>query len=449
MKSERTSKSIGGAAARKAFWVLLIAAPIICVACRKEGAQGGPPPGNPEVSVITVQPQSVTLTTELPGRTSAYMIAEVRPQISGLVQKRLFTEGADVAAGSVLYQIDPAPFQVALDNAEANLSAARRAADRAQAAYQASLANIAQQQATLELANANRRRIESLVKNGAVSMSDRDQAVTNAKVAEATLGSARAQANNAKAAIAEADAAIEQAQAAVKKAGIDLGYTRITAPIAGRIGKSNVTVGALATAYQAGAFTTIQQLDPIYIDVQQSTSELQQLQRRLDKGILTKDGGNQKMVKIMLDNDRLYPLEGTLQFHDVTVDPSTGAVLLRVIVPNPKGVLLPGMFVKAVIEEGINDKAILVPQQAVSRNSKGNPQVLIVEASGTVRQKMLVLEKTIGDKWLVSSGLAPGDRVIVEGMQKARVGEPAKALPFAGKPGNQPVVSTQPPQQSK
>lgn len=445
MKSERTSKLNRGAAALKTAIAVLIAAAAIFWAARSgvggKQPQGGPQQSEPQVSVITVKPQSVTISTELPGRTSAYMIAEVRPQISGLIQKRLFTEGADIAAGGLLYQIDPAPFQAALDNANANLSAARRALDRARAGYKASLANIAQQQATLELAITNRRRIESLVKTGAVSVSDRDKAVTDARVAEATLGAVKAQANNANAAIAEAEAAIQQAEAAVKKANIDLGYTQITAPISGRIGKSNVTVGALATAYQPAAFTTIQQLDPIYIDVPRSTSELQQLKRRLDNGILKKNGASQKMVKIMLEDNTLYPLEGTLQFHDITVDPSTGAVLLRVIVPNPDGVLLPGMFVKAVIEEGVNDRAILIPQQAVSRDPKGNPLALCVDTTGTVQQRMLTLEKTIGDQWLVSAGLSAGDRVIVEGMQKVRPGAKASAVPFdpSAKPAAQPA----------
>lgn len=448
MKSERTGVTLSSAAAVGALRAALIAAAMIYAGCRP-GGPNGPPQPPPEVTVVTVKPQSIKLTTVLPGRTAAYMIAEVRPQVSGLVQKRLFTEGGDVAAGSVLYQIDPAPFQATLDNAQANLSAARRSADRARASYKASLENVAQQRATLDLALTNRRRIESLVDKGAVSLSDRDQAVTNARVAEATLGALQAQANNSKAAIAEADAAVEQAQAAVKKAAIDLGYTQITAPITGRIGKSNVTVGALATAYQATAFATIQQLDPIYVDVQQSTSEIQQLRRRLEQGILKKDGAAQRTVKIMLDDDSAYPLTGTLQFHDVTVDPTTGAVLLRVIVPNPDRVLLPGMFVKAVIEEGVNDQAILVPQQAVSRDTRGNPQALVVETSGTVRQKMLVVEKEIGDQWLVSSGLVPGDRVIVEGSQKARVGKSVKALPSAAPGERETAASTQPPQQSK
>jgi len=396
------------------------------------GQESPQAPPVPEVATVTVQPQQVVLTAELPGRTAAYLIAEIRPQVSGLVQKRLFTEGSDVKAGDVLYQIDPAPFQAALENAAANLDVARKTADQARAALAASLANVTRQKATLELARINRRRFEDLFKDKAVSASDRDQAVTNADVAEAALQAAEAQVDSDRKAIAAAEAAIKQAEAAVETARINLGYTKITAPISGRIGRSTVTDGAIVTAYQPMALATIQQLDPIYVDVPQSTTELMRLQRRLEDGRLNHDGANQNKVEIVLEDGTRYPLEGTLQFRDVSVDPTTGSVIVRIVVPNPQGVLLPGMFVRAMVKEGVNNQAILVPQQGVSRDRKGNPFVLIVDAEGKAQQRMVTLDRAIGDQWLVSSGLAQGDHVIVEGMQKARPGAVVKEVPFDG-----------------
>jgi membrane fusion protein (multidrug efflux system) len=382
------------------------------------------------VATVTVQTQQAVLSNELPGRTSAYLVAEIRPQVNGLIQKRLFTEGSDVKAGQVLYQIDLAPFQAALDNAAANLAVMRKAADRARAALQANIAGVTRQRATLDLARTNRQRFEELFKDGAVSASQRDQAVTEAKVAEATLRAAEAQVEGDREAVAAAEAAIQQAEAALESARINLGYTRITAPISGRIGKSNVTVGALVTAHQPLALATIQQLDPIYVDVLQSTTEMLRLQQRLEAGRLAPDGRNQNKVKLILEDGTAYPLEGTLQFRDVTVDPTTGSVILRTVFPNPQGTLLPGMFVRAVVKEGIHKQAILIPQQAVSRDPKGNPVALIVDAEGKVGQRMLTLDRAIGDKWLVTSGLSPGDRVIVEGMQRVRPGASVKVVPF-------------------
>lgn len=389
-----------------------------------------PPPLVPEVAIVTVRLQQVVLTSELPGRTSPYLVAEIRPQVSGLIQKRLFAEGSDVEAGQVLYQIDPAPFQAALDNAAANLAFMRKAAARARAAVEASIAGVTRQRATLELARTNLQRFEELFKDRAVSASQRDQAVTEADVAEATLRAAEAQVESDRQAVAAAEAAIQQAEAALESARINLGYTRITAPISGRIGKSNVTVGALVTAHQPLALATIQQLDPIYVDVLQSTTEMLRLQQRLEDGRLAPDGGNQNKVKLILEDGTAYPLEGTLQFRDVTVDPTTGSVILRTVFPNPQGTLLPGMFVRAVVKEGINKQTILIPQQAVSRDPKGNPVALIVDAEGKVGQRMLTLDRAIGDKWLVTSGLSPGDRVIVEGMQRVRPGASVKVVPF-------------------
>ncbi|MEI7902688.1 MAG: efflux RND transporter periplasmic adaptor subunit, partial [bacterium] len=391
---------------------------LLLTACNRQ-PKAEPPPPVPEVATVTVARKQVLLTTELPGRTSPYLIAEIRPQVSGLIQKRLFTEGADVKAGQPLYEIDPAPFQAALDNAAANLEVTRKGADRARAALNASIAGVARQQATAAFARTNRQRFEDLLKEKAVSASDCEQAVTVATVADATLTVAEADVQSAREAVAAAEAAIRQAAAALETVRINLEYTRITAPISGRIGKSAVTDGAIVTAFQPTPLATIQQLDPIYVDVPQSTSELLRLQRRLDDGRLNRGGAeNAKQVQLLLEDGTPYPLAGTLQFRDVSVDPSTGSVILRMVFPNPDGMLLPGMFARAVVKEGLNEQALLIPQQAVSRDPKGNPLALIVDAAGTVAQRALVVEQAIGDQWLISSGLEPGDRVIVEGMQK-------------------------------
>ncbi|MEN6578564.1 MAG: efflux RND transporter periplasmic adaptor subunit [Phycisphaerales bacterium] len=353
--------------------------------------ESSPPPSAPEVVAMTVQPEKVVLTTELPGRTSAYLVAEIRPQVNGLIQKRLFTEGSDVQAGQVLYQIDPAPFQAVLDNA--------------QAAFNRS-------QASLPSIRSRVGRYKDLLADKAVSQQDYDDAAS---------------------ALNQAEADIQYWQATVETARINLGYTRVTAPISGRIGRSSVTGGALVTAYQPVALSTIQQLDPIYVDVPQSTATLLRLKRRLEDGRLSQDGTSQNKVELVLDDGTEYPSEGTLQFRDVTVDPTTGSVIVRAVFPNAQGVLLPGMFVRAVVQEGVNDQAILIPQQAVSRDPKGNPITMVVGAGEKVEQRMLVLDRAIGNQWLVSSGLAPGDRVIVEGVQKVRPGAAVKvALPDAG-----------------
>ncbi len=350
--------------------------------------QSPAPPHAPEVATVTVQPQKVLLTTELPGRTAAFRIAEIRPQVSGLIHKRLFREGSDVKAGQALYQIDPAPFQAVLDNAKAALARA---------------------EANLPAIRLRAKRFHELLPDKAVSRQDYDDAA---------------------AALKQAQAEIEYWKAQVESARINLGYCRVTAPISGRIGRSNVTEGAIVTAYQPVAMATIQQLDPIYADVPQSTTELLRLKSRLKYGGLHQDGKNQSKTKLLMEDGTAYPQEGMLQFRDVTVDPTTGSVILRVVFPNPEGVLLPGMFVRAVIKEGVNEQAILIPQQGVSRNPKGNPFALIVEAESKAQQRMLTLDRAIGDKWLVSAGLAPGDRVIVEGAQMLRPGTVVKAVPF-------------------
>ena len=416
---------------------------LLLTGCNRRKAP--PPPHVPEVATVTMQPQKVVLTTELPGRTAAFRIAEIRPQVSGLIQKRLFTEGSDVKAGQVLYQIDPAPFQAALDNATANLAVMRKSADRARAALQAGIARVTQQRATLDLALTNRRRFQDAFKDKAVSASQRDQAVTNANVAEATLRAAEAQLESDREAVAVAEAAIHQAEAAVESARINLSYTKIIAPISGRIGRSSVTDGAIVTAYQPVPLATIQQLDPIYVDVAQSTTELLRLKRRLGDGRFNHDGTNQSKVKLLMEDGTAYPLEGTMKFQEVTVDPTTGSVILRMIFPNPEKVLLPRMFVRAVIKEGTKEHAILVPQQGVSRDRRGNPFALIVGASGKVAMRMLTLDRAIGDKWLVSSGLAPGDRVIIEGLQYVRPGMPVKVVPSGkSKTGRGPGAGSKP-----
>jgi len=368
-----------------------------------DSRQQSPPPV-PEVVTVNVQPQRLVLTTELPGRTSAYLVAEIRPQVNGIIQKRLFQEGSEVKAGDVLYQIDPAPFHAALDSARAALG---------------------RSEANLPTIRLRAERYRGLLSEKAVSQQDYD---------------------DKEAALKQAEADIDYWKAAVETARINLGYTRVTAPIAGRIGKSNVTDGALVTAYQPLALATIQEIDPIYVDVPQSTSELLRLKRRLEDGHLNQDGPNQKKVKLTLEDGSAYPLNGTLQFRDVTVDPTTGSVILRVVFANPEGVLLPGMFVRAVVKEGINEHAVLIPQQAVSRDPKGNPVTLIVDGGGKVQQRMLTVDRAIGDKWLVSSGLSPGDRVIIEGMQRVRPGASVSVVPFNDGPkdGAEPRNTAQP-----
>ena len=417
---------------------------LITSGCGQQHA--APPPAVPEVAIVTVQEERVVLTTELPGRTSAYFVAEIRPQVNGIIQKRLFDEGSDVKFGQVLYQIDPAPFQAAYDNAAANLAATRKAVGRARAAVEATLAGVSQRQATLDLARKNRWRFEELFKGKVVSALQRDQAVTEAEVAEAALRSAEAQVKSDQEAVAVAEAGIHQAEAALETTRINLGYTRITAPISGRIGKSNVTVGALATAYQGSAFTTIQQIDPIYVDAAQSSATLLRLKRNIASGLLKGNGPNQTRVKLLLEDGTPYSLEGILKFSEVTVDPSTGSYILRMVFPNPKHVLLPGMYARAVVQEGEVDRAILVPQQGVSRDPKGNPVALIVDGEGKVQQRMITVDRAIGDKWLITDGLKPGDRLIVEGMQKVRPGASVKVASFdaSGKDRSDAAKKAQP-----
>ncbi len=382
--------------------------------------------------MLTVSTRPLTLTTELPGRTASHRIAEIRPQVSGLIQERLFKEGADVQAGQDLYQIDPAPFQADLDRAEATLTTARRNAERARAALEAGKAGVLRERANLKLAQTNRERFEKSFRERAVSAGQCDRAVAEAEVAEAAMQAAEARVESDRMEIAAAEAAIQQAEAAVQTARIRLNYTRITAPISGRIGKSNVTEGAIVTAFQPRPLATIQQMDPMYVDVQQATTDLLLLRRHLEQGRLDAKGGSLKGVTLLLEDGREYTEKGKFQFRDVTVDPTTGSVTLRAIFPNPDGVLLPGMFVRASIVEGIRERAILIPQQSVSRDPKGSPFVLIVDARGKVERRSLTLDRALGNQWLVAEGLQEGERVIVEGLQKARPGSSVKAAPWDG-----------------
>ncbi|MGC9966512.1 MAG: efflux RND transporter periplasmic adaptor subunit [Syntrophobacteraceae bacterium] len=342
----------------------------------------------PEVATVTIEARQIELTTELSGRTCAHLVAEIRPQVNGIIQKRLFNEGSDVKAGELLYQIDPAPFQVAYDSAKASLGKA---------------------QANLPAVRSRAERYKELLVDKAVSRQDYD---------------------DAEAAVGQSQAEIEYWKTAVEGARINLSYTRVAAPIAGRIGRSSVTDGALVTAYQQMPLATIQQLDPIYVDVTQSSADLLRLKRNLEAGRLTTDREKARNVPILLEDGTPYPQEGLLQFREVTVDPATGSFTLRIVVPNPNHLLLPGMFVRAVVREGVAEQALMVPQQGVSRNPKGQPIALIVDDVGKVQQRVLGLNRAIGDQWLVSSGISAGDRVIVEGMLNIRQGAAVKAVSF-------------------
>jgi membrane fusion protein, multidrug efflux system len=356
-----------------------------------QNSQAGPPPkaGEPEVTVVTIAPQPVTLTTVLAGRTSPFLVAEVRPQVGGIVQKRLFKEGADVKAGELLYQIDPATYQASYNNAKAALTKA---------------------EANALPARLKGERFASLSKVNAVSKQDND---------------------DAQAAHRQAQAEVLSAKAALDAARINLSYTRVTAPIAGRIGKSSVTPGALVTASQALVLATVQQLDPIYVDVTQSSSEVMRLKRDMASGKLKKAGADGAKVKLLFEDGSPYAHEGVLQFSDITVDQSTGVITLRAVFPNPNHDLLPGLYVRAVLEEGVEDQAILAPQQAVSRDAKGNPLVMLVKPDGVVEARPIETGRVVGDKWLVASGLAAGERIIVDGLQKVRPGIKVKAVEAA------------------
>jgi len=343
--------------------------------------------GPAAVSVITIEPQPVTLTAELPGRTTALEVADVRPQVSGIIQKRLFVEGSMVRAGQPLYQIDPRPYRAALDQA---------------------LAQLASAQANLVTARLKSERYADLVKIKAVSQQDAD---------------------DARAAFGQAAAAVQQQQAAVESARINLGYTTITAPISGRIGVSTATAGALATSGQTNALSTIQTLDPIYVDLTQSAVDHLKLFQDLSR--VGPDGGPPKgaPVRAQLVDGQDYPTPGRLQFSDITVDQTTGSVTLRAQFANPKGVLLPGMYVRAKLIEGVDPAGILAPQAAVGRDEKGRPTALVVDGAGKAELRVLEVAGAIGNQWRVTKGLSPGDRLITVGGQNAKPGAPVRVVP--------------------
>ncbi|WP_334598175.1 efflux RND transporter periplasmic adaptor subunit [Pseudomonas alvandae] len=349
--------------------VTAIALASLLSGCKKEEAAPAPPP--PQVGVVTLKTQPFTLTSELPGRTSAFRVAEVRPQVNGIILKRLFKEGADVKAGQQLYQIDPAVYEATLKSAEANLRSTKSIADR----YQ------------------------QLVNEQAVSRQEYDTAVANRLESEANLQTAQ----------------------------INVRYTKVYAPISGRIGRSSVTEGALVSNGQTDALATIQQLDPIYVDVTQSSVELLQLRRELESGRLQKAGDNAAMVKLTLEDGSQYPHEGKLEFSEVSVDQTTGSVTLRAVFPNPDHTLLPGMFVHAQLQAGVNSAAILAPQQGVTRDLKGMPTAMVVGADNKVELRQLKASRTVGSQWLIEDGLKAGDRLITEGLQYVRPGVEVKA----------------------
>lgn len=355
--------------------LLSVALALGLAACKpggEEATRQAQPPA-PVVNVQVVAPQSVALDTELAGRTAAYTIAEVRPQVTGIIQKRLFTEGSEVKAGQPLYQIAPASYRASYESAEANAVALRLKA----------------------------KRYKELAASDAIGQQDYDDVASSLK----------------------------QAEAALQLAKINLDYTHVYAPVAGRIGKSSVTVGALVTADQNAALATVQQLDPIYVDVTRSSRELLELQNQLASGTIKAAGNNAARVKLTLEDGNDYPLEGKLQFSDVSVDTGTGSVTLRAIFPNPKSRLLPGMFVKARLIEGVNEKAILVQQNYVTHNAKGKATVLVVGKDGKAEEREVQTTRSVGNQWLVSGGLNAGDQLIISGLQYVQPGAPVQIAP--------------------
>lgn len=345
------------------------------------GCAEDPPPQQqptPAVTYVTLATRPVTLTRELPGRTSAYVVAEVRPQVTGIVQERLFEEGALVAEGQPLYQLDDATYRAAWNSAKATLARA---------------------QATVEVARLNAERAQELIKVDAISQQAYDDATAALRQAEADVGVAEAQ---------------------VASTAVELRYARISSPIDGRIGKSTVTRGALVTADQAQPLTTVQQLDPIYVDLNQSSSELLELRRELASNTVRRAEG--VPVTILLEDGTEYEYEGELTFSDVAVDPMTGSYAMRTVVPNPDQLLMPGMYVRAVISNAILDEGLLVPQQGIARDAKGNASAMVINGDNEVEQRTVSLRRAVGDDWLVGDGLSAGDRVIVEGLQKIRPG---------------------------
>ncbi|MGI4799941.1 MAG: efflux RND transporter periplasmic adaptor subunit [Janthinobacterium lividum] len=374
MPSVSLSKSF-----QRAVSCLILTSSLALTGCKDEKKQAGPPP-KPEVDVVVLQTQPVTLKTDLPGRTAPYRTAEIRPQVGGVILKRLFTEGDTVKAGQVLYQIDPAPYEAALGSARAQLL-------KGQAALQTSQATVG--------------RYRPLVTANAISKQDLDNAV-------GTLGGNQAD--------------IAAAQAGIKSAQINLNYTKVTSPITGKTGRSAVTEGALVTANQTTTLVTVTQLDPIYVDVAQPSTTILRLRRELASGQIKSAGADQIEVHLLLEDNSRYEQPGKLQFSEVTVDQGTGAITLRAIFPNTAGLLLPGMFVQEEIEEGVRQDGILVPQQGITHNSKGEATALLVGKDGKVESRVVTTDRAIGDAWLIGKGLNAGDRIIVKGVQSAKPG---------------------------
>lgn len=369
---------------------LVLAAALSLAACGGKDEPPGPGAGPggmaaPAVTVMTVQAESVPVVAEVPGRTSPYLVAEVRPQVTGIVKERLFKEGSDVKAGQVLYRIDPATYQAVYDSARANLARA---------------------EANLEAARLKAGRYAELAKIEAISAQDNDDAQAASKQAQADVAATRA---------------------ALDKARVDLDYTRVKAPIAGRIGRSAVTAGALVTANQAASLAKVQQLDPIYVDVTQSSTRLLGLRRDLESGKLQRTGDDALQVQLVLEDGSVYEMTGKLAFSEVTVDEGTGSITLRAVFPNPKGELLPGMYVRARLTQGVNRDAMLVPHAAVSRTPRGEAEVMVVNKENIVEARVIEAEQSIGEKWVVTNGLTAGERIIVEGLQKVRPGAPVQA----------------------
>ena len=379
------------------FLALLAIAGLVAACARQDGPPQGP--GAVPVTVVTLTAQAVTLTRELPGRTSAFMVAEVRPQVSGIVRQRLFTEGGMVTAGEPLYQLDDATYQ---------------------ADYASARAEVARAQAALDTARSRARRSAELVASNLVSQQENDNAVDALRQAEADFAAA---------------------EAALHKQAVILRYTRVNAPISGRIGKSSVTQGALVTANQEAPLAKVQQLDPMYVDVTQSSAELLELRRQLAASKV--EDARDQPVTILLEDGTRYGHDGRLAFSEVTVDPTTGSYGIRVVVPNPDNLLLPGMYVRAVIGSAVREGALLAPQQAIVRNSKGEPTAMVVGKDDRIEVRAVKVSHAIGDKWLVEDGLAAGERVVVEGFQKIRPGVTVQAV----EAGAQPPAAAAPPQQ--
>ncbi|KPL49886.1 hemolysin D [Xanthomonas axonopodis] len=379
--------------AHASFRLSLLAVAVAALLSACGSPPGGPPPqeGTPEMGVLTVKQQPVTLTTELPGRTVPYLISEIRPQVGGIIQSRQFTEGGNVKAGQTLYQIDPAQYR---------------------ASYASAQASLAKAEATLRTAQLKAERYKELAQIKAISQQEGDDT-------DAALGQAKAD--------------VAAGKASVETARINLAFARLDAPISGRIGRSSVTPGALVTANQATALTTIQQLDPIYIDVTQPSSAVLRLRQAVARGDLEQAGDGAAKVSLLLEDGSTYPLQGHLAFSDVTVDQNTGSITLRAVFPNPNAELLPGMYVRAVLQEGVKEQGMLVPQQAVSRNGAGKPTAFVVGADHKLQLRVLETDRAVGDQWLVRSGLKPGEQVVVEGASRARDGIVVKTVPWQPK----------------